>query len=166
MTGAGRLGLGAALLMTLAACAGGEDGPDFSKLTTVVVGQSSRADVLGAMGRPSQVLRTAKGEAWVYEAGGGRDRARMAAAGTQAATTVASALIPFAGLVGAGLGLANSMTSDPRGPQVTTVTVDFAETGVVRDCLYATNVITNADLARADGRAPFDCSRPVPPRVD
>ena len=61
MTGAGRLGLGAALLMTLAACAGGEDGPDFGKLTTVVVGQSSRADVLGAMGRPSQVLRTAKG---------------------------------------------------------------------------------------------------------
>ena len=113
------------------------------------------------MGQPSQVVRSARGESWVYDAqGAGRDNARMAA-GTQAATTVASALIPFAGLVGAGVGLANSMASEPRRPTVTTVTIEFAEAGIVRDCLYATNAMTPDDLARADGRAPFDCRRPA-----
>ena len=117
------------------------------------------------MGQPSQVLRNARGESWVYEAqGASRGDGRMAA-GAQAATTVASALIPFAGLVGAGVGLANSMASEPRRPTATTVTIEFAEAGVVRDCLYATNAMTPDDLARADGRAPFDCRRPAPTSV-
>lgn len=167
MTAACRLRAGAALL-TLTACAGsgGDAAPDLRKLSAVVVGQSSRADVLGVMGQPSQVLRNARGESWVYEAqDSGRTDGRVAA-GTQAAATVAGALIPFAGLVGAGMGLANAAVSEPRRPAVTTVTVEFAEAGVVRECIYATNAMTPDDLLRADGRAPFDCVRPAPVRVE
>ncbi len=167
MTAPRRLRAGAALL-TLTACAGGGDAtaPDLRKLSSVVVGQSSRADVLGVMGRPSQVLRNARGEAWVYEAqGASRNEGRMAA-GAQAAATVAGALIPFAGLVGAGMGLASAAASESRQPMVTTMTVEFAEAGVVRDCIYATNAMTTDDLVRADGRAPFDCVRPAPASVE
>ena len=165
MTAARRLVAGTALL-ALAACAGGAEAPDLRKLSAVVVGQSSRTDVLGVMGQPSQVVRGARGESWVYEAQGvSRNDGRMAA-GAQAATTVASALIPFAGLVGAGMGLANSMGPDSRRPAVTTVTIDFAEAGFVRDCFYATNAMAPDDLVRADGRAPFDCIRSAPVRVE
>lgn len=163
MTGARRLGLGAALL-ALAACAGGDGAPvlDLAKLPSIAVGESSRVEVFQIMGRPTQVLRGARGESWVYQAQASTADRRNLAAGAQVASTVAGVLIPFVGLVGTGIGLASQMGGDAPPPGVTTVTIDFADPGIVRDCTISTNVMTTNELVGADRRTPLDCRRALP----
>ena len=163
-------GAAAALAALLGAACSAEAPPaalDAGKVRSIVVGRSSRAEVFAALGRPARTERSAAGEVWIYEAkaGGGPNPLGTAAA----ASGLIGAFVPYAGLVGSGLGLAGTaMGGTPPDRGTVGLTVAFAGDGVVRDCiLSSTAAPIGAPAAGGPGQAPgdagiVDCHRPGP----
>jgi len=138
---------------------------DSGKVGSVAVGRSSRADVFAALGQPSRTERSAGGEAWIYEARTGNAGGRGWMNGVSAASGVAGAFVPYAGLLGSGLGLAGVGTDAMRAdPQAVSLAVTFREDGVVRDCTYSSTAMPAGVPGPATGTAaPIDCQRPIVP---
>jgi len=137
---------------------------DSSKVASVVVGRSSRNDVFAALGQPSRTERSALGEAWVYEARTGDAGGRGLMNGASAASGVVGAFVPYAGLIGSGLGLAGVAMDGTRSePQVVSLAVTFRDDGVVRDCTYSSTASPAGVPGSAAGVAKLvDCQRPGP----
>ncbi len=143
------------LLLASASCAQKPPSPvlDTAKVGSVVVGHSSRSDVLAVMGRPSHTERSASGEAWVYESKTDDTGGQSLMSGATAASGVIGAFVPYAGLVGSGLGLAGTAANGTRAdPQAVSLTVMFRDDGIVRDCSYSTT-------AAPTSAKPIDCQR-------
>lgn len=163
-------GMGAALAVLLGAACSAEAPPaalEAGKVRSIVVGRSSRAEVFAALGRPARTERSAAGEAWIYEAkgGGGPNPWGTAAA----ASGLIGAFVPYAGLVGSGLGLAGTaMGGAPPDRGTVSLTVAFAADGVVRDCILSSTADpAGLPAAGAPGQTPgdagiVDCHRPGP----
>ena len=150
------------LLLVGPSCSRNKSAPallDAGKLGSVVVGRSSRSDVFAALGRPSRLERSASGESWIYEVkqrdGGGQSVLQGAAA----ASGVIGAFVPYAGIVGSGLGLAGAAMG--RNPEVetTSLTVKFGADGLVHDCVYSSTAFPT-DSSDLIPPVPIDCKRP------
>ncbi len=150
------------MLLASASCSQKASSPvlDSAKISSVVVGRSSRADVLAAMGQPSRTERSALGEAWVYEAKTGEPGGQNLMGGATAASGVIGTFVPYVGLIGSGLGLAGAAANGTRpDPQAVSLTVMFRDDGIVRDCTYS----STAPPASGSGvMKPTDCQRPPP----
>ncbi len=158
-----RLAPGRVVLLVLALCSGCSGPPDpgflkSGKLGLVVVGQSSRTDVFTALGRPVRTERSGAGESWVYEAGADKTATSGLVSGATMASTVVGAFVPLAGLVGPGIGLANSA----RTPADTAnLVVKFGADGIVVDCTQSSTAMPQG-LPGSDPSLPADCTRPSP----
>jgi len=155
------------MLLVCASCSQNAPAPatlDSSKVASVVVGRSSRTDVLAVLGQPSRTERSALGEAWIYEAktGGADDHSLMS--GATAASGVVGAFVPYVGLIGSGHGLAGAAIDQTRPElQVISLTVTFRDDSVVRDCTYASTAAPVNVPGSAPGVAKLvDCQRPTP----
>ena len=109
------------------------------KVASVVVGQSSRTDVFALLGRPTRSERSAAGEAWVYEVRESKAGRDSLLSGAAAGSAIVGAFVPYAGLVGSGIGLANAAggSAGPP-PDTSSLTVAFGPNGIVRDCVDVT----------------------------
>jgi outer membrane protein assembly factor BamE (lipoprotein component of BamABCDE complex) len=155
-------GLAAAILALVgtAACSGSATSNggaailDRGKISSILVGRSSRANVFAVLGRPSRTERSAAGEAWVYEARESDAAGRQnVISGVASAAGVVGAVVPYAGLVGSGLGLAGAAVGKSRHDStVTSLAVAFGPDGVVRDCVYTSTAVPAGFLGR--GRTP------------
>ena len=164
-------GLAVAILALLAAAAcsgnhtseGGTAILDAGKVSSIIVGHSSRADVFAVLGRPSRSERSAAGEAWVYEAreDDPADGQQGVITGMASAAGLVGAVVPYAGMVGSGLGLAGAAARKSRHePAVTSLALAFGPDGVVRECVY-TSTAGPAGLPGSGPNAPVaDCRRP------
>ena len=134
---------------------------DPGKMAAVVIGQSSRKDVFATLGRPGRTKQGADGETWVYEskASGGDGRLQSGAAVTAG---VVGAFVPYVGLLGSGMGLANVATSGGPAPEVASLEVSFGEDGRVRNCLYSTTALP-AGMPGAAETPVTGCRRPPLP---
>jgi outer membrane protein assembly factor BamE (lipoprotein component of BamABCDE complex) len=134
------------------------------KVASVVIGRSSRADVFSALGRPSRTERSALGEAWIYEAKARDTGGQGLISGVSTASGVAGAFVPYAGLVGSGLGLAGAAMGKAQPiPVVVSLAVAFAQDGVVRDCVYSSTAFPVGVPDPATGAVmTVDCGRPAP----
>ena len=153
------------MLLTGASCSANAPEPavlDARKVASVVIGRSSRADVFSALGRPSRTERSALGEAWIYEAKTHDTGGQGLISGVSAASGVAGAFVPYAGLVGSGLGLAGTAMGKVQPPPVVvSLAVAFAPDGVVRDCLYSSTAFPVGAPNPATGAlTTIDCGRP------
>lgn len=153
----GEVGL---LTWALAGCAptGDAAGPDRAKVASVVIGRSSRDDVFGALGRPSRTERNAAGEFWTYEWSGRGGRTAAAVQGAATASSVIGAFVPYAGLVGTGIGLAGPRLGGTSKPDTSSLTVQFGPDGTVRECALSSTGLP-AGLHGSAG-PPVDCQRP------
>lgn len=133
------------------------------KVASVVVGRSSRTDVFNALGQPSRTERSGLGEAWIYQATKGDAGNGRLVSGASAASGIVGAFVPYAGLVGSGLGLAGAAADRTRpDAQAVNLTVTFRDDGVVRDCTYASTALPAGVPGSIAGAAkPIDCTRPV-----
>lgn len=175
--GAWGRGAAAALAVSLAAACSADAPPpavlDAGTVGSVIIGRSSRADVYAALGRPSRTERSASGEAWIYEAGGGGGGANPLG-GVATASGLLGAFVPYAGLVGSGLGLAGAAMGGARPDRARVgLTVAFTADGVVRDCVLSSTAVpagvfqAGVSPAGAPGPVPadagiVDCRRPGP----
>lgn len=136
---------------------------DPGKVASVVVGRSSRADVFAALGRPGRTERSARGDAWIYEAKAGAPGAHNLMSGVAAASGVIGAIVPFAGLVGSGVSLAGEALgggATPE-PEAASLAVLFKDDGVVLDCVYSSTAPPAGVSGEAPGASkPVDCQRP------
>ncbi len=157
---------GAALaVMAVASCA--QSPPpsailDPGKVSSIVVGRSSRTDVFAALGQPTRAQQSLAGESWVYEAKTDDSGRQRLMSGAAAASGVAGAFVPYLGLVGSGLGLANaSADTGQRAPNMVSMTVDFGANGLVRDCTYSSTAVPAGMPGSAAGAAtPPGCQKP------
>ena len=140
---------------------------DANKVASVVIGRSSRADVFSALGRPTRTERSALGEAWIYEAKTRDTGGQGLISGVSAASGVAGVFVPYASLVGSGLGLAGTAMSKVQPiPVVVSLAVAFAQDGVVRDCIYSSTAFPVGAPNPATGAVvTVDCGRPAPSAV-
>lgn len=130
------------------------------KVADVIVGQSSRADVFAALGRPTRTERNSLGESWIYEDKSDAAGRRRIFQGAAAASGAIGAFVPYAGFVGSGLGLAGAaMDGTPR-TDVASLAVEFGANGVVRECVYSSSALP-AGVPGAGAVAPIDCQRPT-----
>lgn len=137
---------------------------DPGKVASVVVGRSSKADVLSALGPPSRTERSAQGEAWIYETKDDGSGGQDLMSGMAAVSGIVGAFVPYAGLVGSGLGLAGTAAGAARQrPSVASLAVIFGDEGVVRECVYSSTAPPSRELGSTP-RAPgaVDCQRPRP----
>ena len=153
------------LLLTSTSCSANVPEPavlDASKVASVVVGGSSRAEVFSALGRPSRTERSALGESWIYEAKTHDTGGQGLISGVSAASGVAGAFVPYAGLVGSGLGLAGTAMGKAQAtPVVVSLAVAFAPDGVVRDCVYSSSAFpVGASDPPTEAPTLVDCGRP------
>jgi len=137
---------------------------DPATVASVVVGRSLRADVFATLGRPSRTERSASGEAWIYEAKEDDAGGQGLLNGAAAISGIVGAFVPYAGLVGSGLGLAGTATGGARPtPKAVSLAVTFGENGVVRDCVYSSTALPVAVPGATPGVAELaDCQRPSP----
>ncbi len=156
----------ASTLLTVASCAqpsGHHAILEPSRVSSIIVGRSSKSDVLTALGKPSRVDRNGQGETWVYEYrpdGSGR---QTLLAGAQAASAVAGAFVPFVGLLGTGVGLASAADGGGPEPGTTTLAINFADFGIVRECTYSTSMVPADSPTGANAGTAPDCQRPKVP---
>lgn len=128
-------------VLAIASCA--TDAPTVQSpghLSSVVIGTSTRKEVLTALGRPNRIERSGSGESWVYEHDGGRAKKSGLVSGVAAASGVVGAFVPFAGLIGPGIGLANSVGGAPKA-DVSSETIQFGYDGLVRDCVLVSSAL-------------------------
>ncbi len=137
---------------------------DAGKVSSIVIGRSSRTDVFAALGRPTRTQQGLGGESWVYEAKTDDSGRQRLISGAAAASGVAGAFVPYLGLVGSGLGLANaSGDTGRRAPDMVSMTVDFGANGVVRDCTYSSTAMpAGMPGAAAETAGPLGCQKPYP----
>ena len=135
---------------------------DPAKVSSIVIGRSSRNDVFTALGRPTRTQQSLAGESWIYESKADDSGRQRMMSGAAAASGVAGAFVPYLGLVGSGLGLANAAGgSGGRVPDVVSMTVEFGTGGVVRDCTYASTAAPAGMPGTAPGPArAMGCQRP------
>jgi outer membrane protein assembly factor BamE (lipoprotein component of BamABCDE complex) len=149
------------LLLTGVSCSKNEAKPVLTptNIAHVVVGQSSRADVFATLGRPTRTQRTSSGESWIYEYK--RDAAvrHGILQSAAAASGVIGAFVPYAGLVGSGLGLAGTALDGTTDIETTSLSVEFGPDGVVHECVYSSTAFP-AGVPGAPPAAPVDCQRP------
>ena len=132
---------------------------DPAKVRSVVIGHSSRADVFAALGQPAHTEQSGHGEAWVYETQSGGQGNQQLSNGAGAAAGMVGAFVPYVGLVGSGLGLANAAVGSQHAPpRTSSLKVSFSGNGVVSDCLYTTTGVP-AGLPGATAPA-IACQRP------
>ena len=133
------------------------------KVASIVVGRSSRNDVFAALGRPARTERSGLGEVWVYQpsADGGTGGNGLMS-GASAASGILGAVVPYAGAVGSGLGLAGTaMGGGSARPPADRLSVTFRDDGVVRDCTFSSTVFPAAGPGPAAVPAKVvDCQRP------
>jgi len=129
-----------------------------AKVADVVVGRSSRADVFATLGRPTRTERNSSGESWIYEYKSNDLARRGVFQGAAAASGVIGAFVPYAGLVGSGLGLAGTAMDATSSSDMISLAVQFAANGVVRECVYSTTAFP-ARVPGAAATAPIDCRR-------
>ena len=155
-----RAGTVAVLLMAASCAAPPAPALDAGKVASVVIGQSSRADVFAALGRPTRTEQGTQGETWVYENGGdggGRSGFGSTAA---AASGVVGAFVPYVGLIGSGLGLASAVRGSGTAPDAVSLAVRF-DNGVVRDCTVSSTALPRGVTgAAADAGPALGCQRP------
>ncbi len=134
---------------------------DASKLALVVIGQSSRTDVFADLGRPDRTQQGSQGETWVYEAKAGDSGAQGLRSGAAAVSGIIGAFVPYAGLVGSGLGLADAAAGRRQEPDTTSVTISFTDSGIVRDCSYSSTALPAGVPGSAEKAAKVvGCQRP------
>ena len=135
---------------------------DTGKVSSIVVGRSSRTDVYTALGRPTRAQQGLAGESWIYESTADDSGRQRLISGASAASGVAGAFVPYLGLVGSGLGLVNASADTGRKPETVSMTVDFGANGLVRDCTFSSTAVP-AGMPGADAAAkPLGCQRPDP----
>ena len=135
------------------------------KAASIVVGRSSRTDVFAALGRPSRTETSLSGENWVYETKDGDSGSRTLVDGASSAMGLAGAFVPYLGIVGSGVGLANTAAGAARRePDAASLTVSFRDDGVVRDCVYSSTALPTGLAGSAPGSADAQgCRRPSVP---
>ena len=132
---------------------------DPAKMAMVEIGRSSRDDVFATLGRPVRTERSNAGERWIYEAAAQSDRRGRLVSGVGTATGVLGTFVPFVGLVGPGLSLANAATGpSPPSTAGSSLSVDFGADGLVRDCIYASGAMPTG-LSGGPAAMPFGCGR-------
>ncbi len=131
---------------------------DPAKVGSVVIGRSSRTDVFAALGQPSRTEQSRQGESWMYETQSGASDQHLSD-GAGAAAGLVGAFVPYVGLLGSGLGLADAaMDSQHAPPRTSSLRIVFSGNGVVRDCLYTT---TDMPAGLPGAKAPaIGCQRP------
>ena len=152
------------LSMALGAVSCAPDAPAKTvDVSSIVIGQSTRADVFSKLGKPARTEERGTGETWVYEtrSGGGMRRGLMS--GAAAASGVVGAFVPFVGLVGPGIGLLDATTGAPgAAPEVSSLSIVYGDDGIVRDCVYSTTGVPagmpGSDPAKAKAAG---CARPA-----
>ncbi len=134
---------------------------DPAKVGRVVIGRSSRTEVFAALGQPGHTEQSRQGETWVYETQSGGSGTQPLSDGAGAAAGVVGAFVPYVGLVGSGLGLANAAMGSQHAPRSSSsLRVIFSANGVVSDCLYtSTDVPAGLPGATASGTG---CKQPLP----
>jgi len=116
--------------------------PDTDKLASVVIGRSSRTDVFAALGRPSRTEQSGVGETWIYEAKNDDAGGQGLMSGAAAASGIIGTFVPYAGLLGSGLGLAGAAANGTRGePDTASVAVSFGTDGIVHNCVYSSTAM-------------------------
>jgi len=116
--------------------------PDAGKLASITIGRSSRTDVFTALGRPTRTEQSGVGETWIYEAKNDGAGGQSFVNGAAAASGIIGAFVPYAGLLGSGLGLAGAATNGTRGePDTASVAVSFGSDGIVRNCVYSSTAM-------------------------
>ena len=146
-----------------ASCSRSANAPvlDTNKVSSVVIGRSSRADVYAALGRPARTDTSAQGETWVYATQGDASGQTLVN-GATSAMGVAGAFVPYLGLAASSLGLANTAAGAARSTSDTaSLAINFGDNGIVRDCTYSS---TAQPAGVADGSAKFQgCRKPAAP---
>ncbi len=166
---AARLAAAAVLPFLLAAASCSAAAPvapalDPGKVASIVVGRSSRNDVFAALGRPARTERGGLGEVWVYQPTptGGDAGGSGLVSGASAASGILGAFVPYAGVVGSGLGLAGTaMGQGASKPAADSLSVTFRDDGIVRDCTFSSTAFPAAGPGPAAVPAKVvDCQRP------
>ena len=157
-------GMACTALLMMAACAPKPPAAailDAKKVSLVVVGQSSRDDVFATLGRPTRTERNAAGETWIYDATPAKAGNGNLVSGAVTASGIVGAFVPYVGLAGNGLGLANTASNAAAAtPDVSSMSVMFGSNGVVRDCAYSSTAAPAGTPGTATGAAPvIDCQR-------
>ena len=125
----------------------------------VVVGRSSRNDVFATLGRPTRTERDAAGETWVYDATPAKAANGSLISGAVTASGIVGAFVPYVGLAGSGLGLANTAANaTDTQPDVSSMSVMFGSNGLVRDCAYSSTA-TPAGMPGTRASQAMDCQR-------
>ena len=134
---------------------------DVGKVASVVIGRSSRADVFAALGRPTRTEQGTQGETWVYERGGDAGGRSGFGSTAAAASGVVGAFVPYVGLIGSGLGLANAVRGNGAAPDAVSLAVRFGN-GIVRDCTVSSTALPRGvPGAAADAGPALACLRPL-----
>lgn len=162
-----RLAAAATLLLATASCSPAAPvapALDPGKIASIVVGHSSRNDVLAALGRPARTDRSSLGEVWVYQPTGGDTGGSGLMSGASTASGILGAFVPYVGAVGSGLGLAGTaMGATSQAPPADSLSVTFRDDGIVRDCAFSSTTSPMAGPAPGAGPAKVvDCQRPQP----
>ena len=103
------------------------------KVSSIVIGQSSRSDVLALLGQPNHTTWNRDGESWVYQVTDEDLRRESMSNGATIAGGVLGAFVPFGGLIGMGLGMAGSQVSELATASPTTTLVLLQSFGVGRE---------------------------------
>lgn len=138
--------LAALMLLAGASCSNPAPAPpalDAARIASIRIGHSTRNEVFAALGQPDHTQQSSLGEAWVYEAKAPPSHGSSGLMNSAAAASgVVGAFVPYVGLLGSGLGLANSAVGgQPAAPKEDSLTVMFAASGIVRDCLYSSTAL-------------------------
>lgn len=101
------------------------------------------------------------GEAWIYEAKEDDAGGQGLMSGASAASGIIGAFVPYAGLVGSGLGLAGAAMGGARPePAKVSLVVAFGDGDVVRDCTYSSTAFPAAVPGATPGVPKVaDCQR-------
>lgn len=154
------LSVGALALLSASGCALEDAAPtiDPARMALVEIGRSSRADVFATLGRPIRTERSTAGERWIYEAGPQSQGNAQLVSGVGAAAGIAGVFVPYLGLIGPGLSLANAASgTQPTGAARATLSVDFTAEGLARDCVYSSGAMP-AGLPGAASVQPLGCA--------
>lgn len=125
-------------------------------LALVVIGQSSRADVMTALGRPLRTERSSAGESWGYDGNTDTGPSPGLVSGATTASAVAGTFVPYVGLLGTGVGLANTARTTP---DTMSLKVEFGVDGIVVECLQSSTAMPSG-LPGSASDLPADCTRP------
>lgn len=138
--------------------------PSADKLALVTVGRSSRTEVFAALGRPDRTQQGLLGETWIYETKAGDAGGQRLTSGAAAVSGILGAFVPYAGLVGSGLGLAGAAAGGRRQEaDAVSVEISFTGNGVVRDCTYSSTALPAGMPGSTEGSARTPgCQRPIP----